>query len=156
MESISDNGLFEQAVQVCTMGCVSMALKAAIELDIVNIIASARLSAAEIVGQLPSKNPGESAVMLNRVLQLLAGPSILTCVVDDGQERRYGLAILSKFLVGSEDDGSLAPLSCAMTESKWKAGKLLYTILLSNITLVVGNFFPPISTLLPLLIKVES
>lgn len=115
MESISDNELFEQAVQVCTMGWVPMALKAAIELDVLNIIAragpNARLSAAEeIVGQLPSKNPGMSAVMLNRVLQLLASHSILTCVVDDGEEQRYGLAILSKFLVGSEDDGSLAAL----------------------------------------------
>ena len=54
---------------------VQMSLRAAIELDIFNIIANAgseaQLSAAEIVEKIPTTNPS-AAIILDRILRLLS------------------------------------------------------------------------------------
>lgn len=107
-----DNELYVEVMQVATMGFVPMALKAAIDLNVINIIAragpKARLSAAEIAEKLPSKNPDVAAAMLERILQVLASHSVLLCEAGEG-ERRYGLLPLCKFLVPNEDGLSLSP-----------------------------------------------
>ncbi|KAL5980974.1 hypothetical protein ACLOJK_028894 [Asimina triloba] len=94
-----------------------MTLKAAIELDVLEIIAKAgpgaQLSPAEIAAHITTKNAA-APVMLDRILRLLASYSILTCthrILENGQlERVYGLAPICKFLVRNEEGASMAPL----------------------------------------------
>ncbi|XP_077248352.1 caffeic acid 3-O-methyltransferase-like [Tasmannia lanceolata] len=105
------------AMQLASASVLPMALKAAIELDLLEIIAKAgqgvHLSTSEIASHLPTQNP-EAPTMLDRILRLLASYSILTCSIvrhDNGiVERLYGLAPISRFLVKNKDDVSVAPL----------------------------------------------
>ncbi|XP_058086976.1 caffeic acid 3-O-methyltransferase-like [Magnolia sinica] len=105
------------AMQLASASVLPMALKAAIELDVLEIIAKggpgAHLSPYEIASQLPTQNP-EAPTMLDRILRLLASYSVLTCSLlthDDGRvERLYGLAPVCKFLVKNQDGVSIAPL----------------------------------------------
>ncbi|KMT16477.1 hypothetical protein BVRB_3g050950 [Beta vulgaris subsp. vulgaris] len=95
-----------------------MVLKAVIELDVLEIIKragpNAQLSPAEIVAQLPSKNP-DAATMLDRMLRLLASYSILSYslrTLPDGKvERLYGLAPVCQFLTKNQDGVTLGALS---------------------------------------------
>ncbi|KAK1285735.1 Caffeic acid 3-O-methyltransferase [Acorus calamus] len=94
-----------------------MTLKAAIELDLLEIIAAAgpgaELSPSDVASKLPTSNP-DAPVMLDRILRLLASYSILTCSVVDGEDgkvkRLYGLAPVAKFLTKNEDGVSMAAL----------------------------------------------
>ncbi|XP_048503939.2 cathecol O-methyltransferase 1 [Beta vulgaris subsp. vulgaris] len=79
-----------------------MALKAAVELNIFDIMAKAGpdrlLSPKEIVAELPASQNPDAASMLDRVLRLLACHSVVSCsfentaAVGGGVERRYGLS----------------------------------------------------------------
>ncbi|KAL5725971.1 hypothetical protein ACHQM5_009048 [Ranunculus cassubicifolius] len=106
-----------------------MVMRAALELDLFEIIAKAgsgvQISAKEIVSHLPTNNPN-AANMLDRVLGLLSTHSILTSSVtvhENGQpERFYGLTPRGRYFVENEDGVSLAPslllnLDKALTES---------------------------------------
>ncbi|RWR80847.1 caffeic acid 3-O-methyltransferase 1 [Cinnamomum micranthum f. kanehirae] len=112
------------AMQLASASVLPMALKAAIKLDVLEIIAKSGpggcLSPWEIASQLPTKNP-DAPTMLDRILRLLASYSILTCSLktrDDGSvERLYGLAPVCKFLVKDQDGVSIAPL-VLMTQDK--------------------------------------
>uniref|UniRef100_A0A224X403 Caffeic acid O-methyltransferase n=1 Tax=Hypericum perforatum TaxID=65561 RepID=A0A224X403_HYPPE len=103
------------AMQLASASVPAMVLKAAIELDLLEIIAKAGpgafLSPREIASQLPTKNP-DAAVILDRILRLLASYSVVTCSPGsspDGKvERLYGLAPVCKYLTKNEDDVSLA------------------------------------------------
>ncbi|KAK1273931.1 Caffeic acid 3-O-methyltransferase [Acorus gramineus] len=94
-----------------------MTLKAAVELDLLEIIAAAgpgaKLSPSEVASKLPTTNP-EAPVMLDRILRLLASYSVLTCSVVDGEDgkvkRLYGLAPVAKYLTKNEDGVSMAPV----------------------------------------------
>ncbi|KAK1324293.1 Caffeic acid 3-O-methyltransferase [Acorus calamus] len=94
-----------------------MTLKAAVELDLLEIIAAAgpgaKLSPSEVASKLPTTNP-EAPVMLDRILRLLASYSVLTCSAVDGEDgkvkRLYGLAPVAKYLTKNEDGVSMAPL----------------------------------------------
>ncbi|GAB4840575.1 Caffeic acid 3-O-methyltransferase [Ancistrocladus abbreviatus] len=101
------------AMRLTSGSVLPMVLKAAIELDLLEIIKKggpgAHLSAAEIAGQLPTKNP-KAAAMLDRMLRVLVTYSVLTCSTGVGGERLYGLAPVCKFLTKSEDGACLAPL----------------------------------------------
>ncbi|XP_058088497.1 caffeic acid 3-O-methyltransferase-like [Magnolia sinica] len=105
------------AMQLASGPVLTMALKAAIELGVLEIIAKAgpgaHLSPSEVAAHLPTQNP-EAPIMLDRVLRLLASSCVLTCslvTLDDGQVgRRYGLAPVCKFLVPNQDGVSLAPM----------------------------------------------
>ncbi|GAB4826099.1 Caffeic acid 3-O-methyltransferase [Ancistrocladus abbreviatus] len=116
---------FEDEDEACayamtlTSGSVPpMVLKAVVELDVLEIIKKAGpdvyLSSAEIAAQLPTSNP-DSAVMLDRMLRLLASYSVLNYslrTLPDGRiERLYGLAPVCKFLTKNEDGVTLAALS---------------------------------------------
>ncbi|CAA6656103.1 unnamed protein product [Spirodela intermedia] len=104
-------------MQLATASVFPMTLKAAIELNLLEIISragsGAQLFPEEIVAQLPTENP-EAAVMVDRILRLLASYAILTCCVIDGEggkvRRRYGLAPVSKFITPNEDDVSMSSL----------------------------------------------
>ncbi|XP_011090540.1 caffeic acid 3-O-methyltransferase-like [Sesamum indicum] len=115
------HGEDEEAGALALAACVShifpMALDAAIQLDLFEIIARAgggvQLSPSDIVSQLPTSHDGAAAV-LDSLLRLLATHSLLTCSVSrrehGGTERRYGLAPAGKFFVGDENGVSLAQL----------------------------------------------
>ncbi|KAG9451541.1 hypothetical protein H6P81_011506 [Aristolochia fimbriata] len=78
--------------------CTSMALKAAINLKVFEIISNsgatgASLSAAEITAQIPTNNPNAAAA-LERILRILAANSLLTVSYKDEEEAAayYGLS----------------------------------------------------------------
>ncbi|KAL5539571.1 hypothetical protein UlMin_045724 [Ulmus minor] len=111
-------------MKLATVSVLPMVLKAAIELDLLEIIAKAGpgsfLSPTDIASQLPTKNP-DGPVMLDRMLRFLACHSILNHslrTLHDGKvERLYGLGPVCKFLTKNEDCVSLAPL-CVMNQDK--------------------------------------
>ena len=92
---------------------IQMSLRAAIELDIFNIIANAgfkaKLSAVEIVEKIPTTNPN-AAITLDRILRLLSVNSLLLmsqrpCQSGDNaihQEMCYGLTQLTRHLATVE------------------------------------------------------
>nr|ABR18103.1 unknown [Picea sitchensis] len=93
-----------------------MAMKAAIELDVFQIIANAgngvQLSSRQIVAHIPTTNP-DAAISLDRILKVLASHSVLSCSVttdENGKaEGLYGLTPLCKYIVKNRDGISLAP-----------------------------------------------
>ncbi|XP_057800775.1 caffeic acid 3-O-methyltransferase 1 isoform X1 [Salvia miltiorrhiza] len=106
------------AMQLASASVLPMVLKSAIELDLLEIIkkagAGAFVSPAEVAAQLPTTNEG-AAVMLDRILRLLASYAILECrlktLPDGGVQRLYGLAPVCKFLTKNDDGVSVAPLA---------------------------------------------
>ncbi|RWR86531.1 caffeic acid 3-O-methyltransferase 1 [Cinnamomum micranthum f. kanehirae] len=105
------------AMKLASAAVVPMTLKAAIDLDLLEIMAragpGAHLSTAQIASQLPTHNP-DATTMLDRMLRVLASHSILTCSFvtreDGSTERLYGLAPVCKFLTRNGDGVSIAPL----------------------------------------------
>ncbi|KAF3566227.1 hypothetical protein DY000_02017030 [Brassica cretica] len=98
-----------------------MALKSAIELDLLEIMARncSPMSASEISSHLPTKNP-EAPVMLDRILRFLTAYSVLTCSVrtlPDGADRLYGLGPVCKYFTKNEDGVSIAAL-CLLNHDK--------------------------------------
>ncbi|CAL9760397.1 unnamed protein product [Musa acuminata subsp. burmannicoides] len=94
-----------------------MALKAAIELELLEIIVragpGAMLSPADIAAKLPTANP-QAAVMVDRILRLLAAYSVVSCTVeagDDGRPRISTAPRVCKYLTKNEDGVSLASMS---------------------------------------------
>ncbi|KAH0663552.1 hypothetical protein KY290_029480 [Solanum tuberosum] len=95
---------------------LNMVLRAAMELDLFEIIAKSttqKLSSYEIASQIPTKNPNASLV-LERILRFLASQSFLTCNItknDDGNvHTSYSLTPLSQSLISDKDGSSIVPL----------------------------------------------
>ncbi|CAH8387967.1 unnamed protein product [Eruca vesicaria subsp. sativa] len=71
-------------MQLSSASVLPMVLKAAIELDLLEIMAKnddfsgPQMSPSKLASHLPTKNP-DAHVMLDRILRLLASHSILTC-----------------------------------------------------------------------------
>ncbi|GAB4861492.1 Cathecol O-methyltransferase 1 [Ancistrocladus abbreviatus] len=103
------------AAEIADSMAFPMVMHAAIQLDLLEIIAKAgrRLSAEEIAAQLPTNNP-DTPAMLDRMLRLLATYSVVTCSVvttmDGRSKRLYGLAPVAKYFVRDEDGVSFGPL----------------------------------------------
>ncbi|XP_058096751.1 (S)-scoulerine 9-O-methyltransferase-like isoform X2 [Magnolia sinica] len=106
------------AMRLGDVMCVPMALRAAIDLNVFEIIADAgpeaQLSTSEMIAKLHTSNP-HAAAALERILRVLVTDSILTMSVrSDGKGGRteavYGLTDESRFLVADEDGTSVAPL----------------------------------------------
>ncbi|XP_030467117.1 caffeic acid 3-O-methyltransferase-like [Syzygium oleosum] len=112
------------AMQLAGAVQMPMVLRAALELDLLEIIAKAGpgacLSPREIASQLPTENP-DAPTMLDRILRLLATNSIVTCTLrelpDGRAERLYGITPVCKFLTKNEDGVSIAPL-CLLNQDK--------------------------------------
>ena len=117
-------GSLENHISALDIGnslCIQMTLRAAIELDVFNIIAKsgpgAHLSSKEIVSQMPTTNSISAAKNLERMLNLLSVNSFLSislrpATANDNtvQEKTYGLTKNALSLVPNEDGVSLAPL----------------------------------------------
>ena len=117
-EGEDEEELGKLAVRLANSIILPMALKSALELNLIEIMAGAGdgalLSPSEIAAQLPARNP-DAPVLLDRVLRLLASYSILRCslrTLDNGGEveRLYGVGPICKFLTRNSDGGSIGPL----------------------------------------------
>ncbi|KAL5712062.1 caffeate O-methyltransferase [Ranunculus cassubicifolius] len=105
------------AMQLASASVLPMVLKAAIELDVLEIIAAAGQGAfvtpTEIASQIATTN-AQAPIMLDRMLRLLASYKVLSCRLRakeaGGVERLYGLAPVCRFLVKNEDGVSISPL----------------------------------------------
>ncbi|TQD94519.1 hypothetical protein C1H46_019764 [Malus baccata] len=96
---VSDEEANLFAMQLATGSILHMLLQAAIELDLLEIMAKAGpgafVSPADLSSQLPTKNP-DAPVMLDRMLRVLASYSILTYslrTLPDGKVERLGSSI---------------------------------------------------------------
>ncbi|KAF4366479.1 hypothetical protein F8388_003717 [Cannabis sativa] len=103
---------FAYAAQLVNSSVLSMSLQSAIELGVFDIIAkagdAAKLSAQEIVAQMPTTNP-DAPRMLDRILRMLASHSVLACSLENEDLRVYGLNDVTKLFVTNEDGVSLGP-----------------------------------------------
>lgn len=105
------------AMQLASASALPMALKVAIELDVLEIMAKAgpgaQLSSTQIASQLRTPNP-DAPIVLDRILGLLASYSVLTWSTTEGDDGctqwLYGLAPVCKFFTENGDGVSLAPL----------------------------------------------
>ncbi|XP_043695882.1 caffeic acid 3-O-methyltransferase-like [Telopea speciosissima] len=105
------------AMQLASASALPMVLKAAIELDLLDIIAKAgpgvQMSPSEIASHLTTMNP-DAPLVLDRILRLLASFSILSYSLqghEDGRvERLYGLTPVGKYFLKNQAGGSMAPL----------------------------------------------
>ncbi|KAL8162397.1 hypothetical protein V2J09_013886 [Rumex salicifolius] len=99
------------AMQLTTSVALPMVLKSAIELGLLDIIDNAgpkaRLSSANVASLLHVTSPEASSSMIDRILNILAAFSIVTCSLrsesSDGEDgkmtRVYGLAPTGRFFV---------------------------------------------------------
>ncbi|KAG2701088.1 hypothetical protein I3760_06G028400 [Carya illinoinensis] len=119
--SIDDkDGGVEYACALASSFIFPVVFNACIELNVLEIInkagPGAQLSPHAIVAQLPIRNNNPDhvpAVLLDRMLYLLASYNILSCSVEtleDGVKRCYGLTSAGRCFVRSEESGSMAPL----------------------------------------------
>ncbi|KAJ9176906.1 hypothetical protein P3X46_012170 [Hevea brasiliensis] len=108
----------QYAMQLASASVLPMALKAATDLGVFEIIEKAGpgvlLSSSQIASQLAAPTAQMAPLLLDRILLLLASNSILTCSVtfstQDGQlNRLYGLAPVAKYFIKDQDGGCLAP-----------------------------------------------
>ncbi|XP_041016012.1 caffeic acid 3-O-methyltransferase-like [Juglans microcarpa x Juglans regia] len=118
-----EDGGVEYAGALVSSFIFPMVFNACIELDVLEIInkagRGAQLSSHAIAAQLPirNNNPDHApAVLLDRMLYLLASYNILTCSVESledcgGVQRRYGLTSAGSCFLRSEERGSMAPFS---------------------------------------------
>ncbi|XP_039134830.1 tricetin 3',4',5'-O-trimethyltransferase-like [Dioscorea cayenensis subsp. rotundata] len=105
------------AMQLVSSSILPMTFKAAIELNLFNIISAASpnsLSATEITSLLPSSTPS-TPIMLDRILRLLSSYSILTCSlstdpISGAVTHRYAAAPVVKYLAQNEDGFTLSAL----------------------------------------------
>ncbi|CAL9200595.1 unnamed protein product [Musa hybrid cultivar] len=106
------------ALQLVVGSILPMTVKAAVELQLLEIIVKAgpgaKLSPADVVSRMPTENP-EAVAMVDRILCLLAAYGVVSCSVetdDDGHPScKYGAAPVCKYLTKNEDGVSLAAMS---------------------------------------------
>ncbi|KAK1353222.1 Caffeic acid 3-O-methyltransferase [Heracleum sosnowskyi] len=125
-KEVEDANEFARVLQLNSGTILGMVMKAAIELDLFEIMAKAasvggtspfgddanKLSSDDIVAHLPTQNPAAKTI-LERILRFFAANSILiqTVVVEDGKEKSlYSLASICKHYIADEDGVLLAPL----------------------------------------------
>ncbi|XP_050369802.1 (S)-scoulerine 9-O-methyltransferase-like [Argentina anserina] len=118
-----------------------MTLRAAIELNVFNIIAKAgrgaHLTSKEIVSQIPNTNPSLAGQNLERMLKLLSVHSLLSTSLKPNpidktkQETSYGLTKEALCLLPNEDGVSFAPNVLWGSEMLFvkSYSKLKYTVL---------------------------
>ncbi|XP_010247681.1 PREDICTED: caffeic acid 3-O-methyltransferase 1-like [Nelumbo nucifera] len=112
-----DEEIYAFATELAGASVLPMVLKAAIELELLEIISSAGpgayLSPWDIASHLQTHNP-DAPTMVDRMLRLLASFSVLKCSLikrENGRvERHYALAPVCKFLTRNKDGVSLASL----------------------------------------------
>ncbi|CAM8891693.1 unnamed protein product [Rhodiola kirilowii] len=113
-----EDELAKQAIRLANAVVLPMALKSAIELNVIKVLSRAGpdafLSPSQIAAEIGATRNPNGPVLLDRVLSLLASHSILKCCGKTGEdgvvERVYGVSPICQFLTENEDGGSVAPL----------------------------------------------
>ncbi|KAK1427729.1 hypothetical protein QVD17_16423 [Tagetes erecta] len=107
---------YTYAMQLASSIALPMVLLNAIKLNVLDTIAeagpNARLSAHEITARLSISND-DAPNKLDRMLQLLASYSIVTCAQGDHESKHvrvYGLAPVAKHFIQNEDRVSFGPM----------------------------------------------
>ncbi|GMH18322.1 hypothetical protein Nepgr_020163 [Nepenthes gracilis] len=134
-----DDELFSYALALVSGSVPAMVLKAIVELDVLEVIKragpGAYLSPAKIVAELPTNNP-DAAVMLDRMLRLLASYSVVTCSVqmlsNGCTEWLYGLAPVCKFLTKNEDGVSLAAFCLIQDRVRFESWQFMKEVVLQG------------------------
>ncbi|KAJ1693296.1 hypothetical protein LUZ63_009994 [Rhynchospora breviuscula] len=111
------------ALQLASASILPMTLKAAVELDVLEILVKGCggpfgkpvMTASDVVSHLKTNNP-QAAEMLDRMLRLLASYNVIKCDVeiddnDDKVTRRYRPSPVCKWLTKNEDGVSIASLA---------------------------------------------
>ncbi|GMI67163.1 caffeate O-methyltransferase 1, O-methyltransferase 1, O-methyltransferase 3 [Hibiscus trionum] len=103
-----------RAMQYANLTHLPFALKTAVDLDLLEIIAKSgpgsKVSAAEIVSKLPAKNPNAPDI-IDRILRFLTTHSVLDCDLvtdrDGNTVRFYGVSSTGKYFLRNEDGISI-------------------------------------------------
>ncbi|RRT55495.1 hypothetical protein B296_00037899 [Ensete ventricosum] len=128
-EEEEEEEAYMYALKLTSASVLPMTLKAAIELELLEIIARAgphaKLSPDDIVASLPIENNPQAADEVDRVLRLLAAYGIVDCAVevaaDGGSSRKYSVTPLCKLLTKDEGGVSMASL-CLLVQDKVHMG----------------------------------
>ncbi|CAJ2667252.1 unnamed protein product [Trifolium pratense] len=107
---------FSYAMQLAVSVALPMALQAAIELGVFEVLQNAgkgaRLTADDIVSRLSKINNPEASKMLDRILALLSSHSVLKCfIAPNSSQRHYCMTGVAKFFAPNFDGFSLGPLT---------------------------------------------
>ncbi|KAJ3690537.1 hypothetical protein LUZ61_019701 [Rhynchospora tenuis] len=116
-----DDDACAYAWQLTTASILPMTLKAALELDLIEILVAGcgrpsgkpTMTAADVASHLEARSP-KAAMMLDRILRLLAAYNIVTCTAETDEDGkltwRYGPAPVCKWLTKNEEGVSMASL----------------------------------------------
>lgn len=114
---------FMAAQELANAHIVSMTVKAAMELGLIDLLsaAGATMTAEELVAQLPRKpaaDTAEAVSAVDRMLRFLAAHGVVACSVEEAPAdggtalpRRYSKAPVCRWLSTDNGEGSLAALS---------------------------------------------
>ncbi|GKV23046.1 hypothetical protein SLEP1_g32831 [Rubroshorea leprosula] len=118
-EQEDDEGSFSHAMHLAMGIVLPMAMQAAVELGVLDIIAragpGAKLSTSEIASQMPTSKNRDVPLVLDRLLRLLTSHRVLVSSINGG-ERFYGLASVAKYFVPDEDGVSLGPFLALLND----------------------------------------
>ncbi|OEL20675.1 putative inactive methyltransferase Os04g0175900 [Dichanthelium oligosanthes] len=106
------------ALELISGFAVSMTVKAAIELGLIDALSMApgrAMTADELAAQLPAVDKAEAAASVDRLLRLLASYNVVKCSTETGPRgeafRRYTAAPVCRWLTNNNGEGSLAQLA---------------------------------------------
>ncbi|TKW03172.1 hypothetical protein SEVIR_7G006100v4 [Setaria viridis] len=107
------------ALELISSFAVSMTVKAAIELGLIDALSTAAgraMTADELSAQLPTADKAEAAASVDRLLRLLASYNVVNCSTETGPsgealQRRYTATPVCRWLTSNSGEGSLAPLA---------------------------------------------
>uniref|UniRef100_A0ACD6APX2 Uncharacterized protein n=1 Tax=Avena sativa TaxID=4498 RepID=A0ACD6APX2_AVESA len=118
-----------QAWGLVTNFAVSLTLKAAIELGLLDALSNAAgpgrgLTADQLSAHLPAVDKAEAAASVDRILRLLASFDIVRCSTDAGHDgsqtvRQYTAAPVCRWLTRDNGGASLAPLAMFTTDQDY-------------------------------------
>ena len=115
------------AWRLITIFAVSLTLKAAMELGLLDALSNAAgraLTADELSAHLPAADKAEAAASVDRILRLLASFDIVRCSTDAGPAgghtiRQYTPAPVCRWLTCNHGGASLAPLAMFTTDQDY-------------------------------------
>ncbi|CAN6205476.1 unnamed protein product [Urochloa humidicola] len=124
-DDAEETSSFMTAQELITAHIVSMTLKAAMELGLIDALmisaapAGRALTADELAAQLPAANKAEAAGGVDRMLRFLASHGVVKCSTEEGAGpnsvpfRRYAPGPVCRWLSsqGNQGEGSLAALA---------------------------------------------
>jgi caffeic acid 3-O-methyltransferase len=106
------------ALELISASAVSMTVKAAIELGLIDALSMAAgraMTADELSAQLPAADKAEAAASVDWLLRFLACYNVVKCSTETSPSgeplRQYTAAPVCRWLTSNSREGSLAPLA---------------------------------------------